>query len=77
MARHVVHNSDARRDARSGAHMQAQVAFGIFLTELGVTSDEDAMAERTADSLCGALSRTMSGNGRIFSEGGFSSASSS
>ena len=34
-----------------------QVAFGIFLTELGVSSDEDAMVERTADSLCGALSR--------------------
>lgn len=36
-----------------------EVAFGIFLTELGVSSDEDAMVERTADSLCGALSRTV------------------
>lgn len=41
------------------ACIDSVVAFGIFLTELGVTSDEDAMAERTADSLCGALSRTV------------------
>ncbi|CAK9022260.1 unnamed protein product [Durusdinium trenchii] len=37
------------------ACIDSVVAFGIFLTELGVTSDEDAMAERTADSLCGLV----------------------
>lgn len=41
------------------ACIDSVVAFGIFLTELGVSSDEDAMVERTADSLCGALSRTV------------------
>ncbi|CAJ1449938.1 unnamed protein product [Effrenium voratum] len=41
------------------ACIDSVVAFGIFLTELGVTSDEDAMDERTADSLCTALSRTV------------------
>ncbi|CAE7837736.1 DUG2 [Symbiodinium sp. CCMP2592] len=35
------------------------VAFGIFLTELGVSSDEDATAEHSADEMCGALSRTV------------------
>ena len=48
-----------KHDTNLGSQVDsAQVAFGIFLTELGVISEEDAMIERTADSVCGALSRT-------------------
>ena len=41
------------------ACIDSVVAFGIFLTELGVSCEAQALEEHSADMLCGALSRTV------------------
>lgn len=39
--------------------IDSAVAFGVFLTALGITSEDDALRERRADEICGALHRTI------------------
>eukprot|EP00931_Biecheleriopsis_adriatica_P085906 TRINITY_DN60676_c0_g1_i1.p1 TRINITY_DN60676_c0_g1~~TRINITY_DN60676_c0_g1_i1.p1 ORF type:complete len:1375 (+),score=221.29 TRINITY_DN60676_c0_g1_i1:183-4127(+) len=41
------------------ACIDSVVAFAIFLTELGVASEEEALAEQNGDSMCSALTRTI------------------